>query len=118
MVRLKVLAKVMTSLLLRCFNSNMVRLKVWQPGINIPIPPAFQFQYGSIKREPATPTRYLRRKFQFQYGSIKSECLPTSTVYPNLFQFQYGSIKSWQPGININIPSAFQFQYGSIKRIL
>ncbi len=62
----------MTSLLLRCFNSNMVRLKGRQlPQDLLPLT-KFQFQYGSIKRRDAIDNQQGESKFQFQYGSIKS----------------------------------------------
>ena len=78
-----------------CFNSKLVRLKEKSERAERASKYPFQFQTGSIKREPESVRLAKIRAFQFQTGSIKSE--PRGIAAPptaDTFQFQTGSIKS------------------------
>ena len=80
---------------MRCFNSNLVRLRVTIDAAVVVSSTVFQFQSGAIKRSPACKKFFSLDKFQFQSGAIKS------------FSFLIKRNKTWM----------FQFQSGAIKRI-
>ena len=73
----------------------MVQLKAKIADVVDAIIKAFQFQYGTIKRERGFAPNYEVWKFQFQYGTIKRLSLRAGELEDQIgFQFQYGTIKS------------------------
>ena len=103
---------------MNCFNSKLVRLKVYPGG-------AVEFGVlcfnSKLVRLKVMHYEYQRRRceFQFQTGAIKSlwdvrEC----GVQIIMFQFQTGAIKSGG-GLCFHITMwKFQFQTGAIKSYL
>ena len=100
---------------------------------------AFQFHYGTIKRDFSKTFASLSEPFQFHYGTIKRVVSPSPCIQStyfnstmvrlkaaqvaagdagSVFQFHYGTIKRLTTTISETRLTIFQFHYGTIKRSL
>ena len=83
---------IMLFFMLHCFNSNMVRFRVYAEQHAASVT-RFQFQYGAIQRLNAEQHAGSVNRFQFQYGAIQRKLLngtrPASTGFnSNMVRFR------------------------------
>ncbi len=58
-------------MVLMCFNSTLVRLKVLSPELLLIVRNLFQFHFGTIKRGGVLKGGVRVIEFQFHFGTIK-----------------------------------------------